>query len=292
MVLGAMGLGTSNTASFGRGMSFKSAADLFKSAYELGVCVIDTADTYGSGDSERLIANAINRDFKNDFFIITKAGFPCSSLPGWMSPLNQVSKKLMQKAGKNKNFTGNYLEKSLHQSLKRLKRDSVGAFILHEPISGDNVTDDTWASLEKIKKLGMAELVGVSSADSKIIEKGLLSKQVDIVETPISFKSVEYKKIVSICLESNVNLVANQIFLPLSFLDQNKTEKINSIIAKYGYSNIHIRNILISYAQSFAGVSTVLFGTTNLTHLQDNVSAIGNKYPNDFFVSIEKVFNS
>lgn len=292
MSLGVIGIGTSNIASVGRTMSSKAAFDLFKSAKELGINLIDTADTYGSGDSERLIAKAINTDFKNDFFIITKAGFPYSNLPGWISPLNQFSKKVKQKVGNKKNFSGKYLEKSLYLSLKRLKRETVGAFVLHEPVAGDNVTEDTWLSLEKIKKLGMAELVGISSSDFNIIQQGLSTQQIDIVETPVSFMAVDYKKILTACLNANVGVVANQIFLPLSFLNQNKTEKINSIIAEYGYSNIHIRNILISYAQSLRGVSTVLFGTTNLAHLQDNVSAIGNKYSNDFFVSIEKVFNS
>ena len=91
-----LGIGTSQIASLGRGINHSEAKRLFDTALDYQVTTIDTADTYGSGDSERMIGKAIQAK-RSDFYVITKAGFPHVHLPGFLSPLNQIGKKVLQK---------------------------------------------------------------------------------------------------------------------------------------------------------------------------------------------------
>ena len=80
----------------GRSISNAEASKLFKTALDLNVKVIDTSNTYGSGDSERMISKSVKEN-RNEFFLITKAGFPHVYLPAYLSPLNQIGKKILQK---------------------------------------------------------------------------------------------------------------------------------------------------------------------------------------------------
>src|SRR5437899_2655867 len=102
------GLGTSQIASLGRRLPYSKALKLFGTAFDNNVNIIDTADTYGSGDSEYLIGKILSQMNDNPF-IITKAGFPYSAAPYWLSPLNQIAKKVKQKLHFRKNYTSEYI---------------------------------------------------------------------------------------------------------------------------------------------------------------------------------------
>ena len=104
------GIGTSRIASMFDKMPQNLVNDLFSKALENNIRVIDTADTYGSGDSEITIGKAI-KNKRDEYFIISKAGFPYVSLPTFFSPLNQVGKKIIQKFGIKNNYSKAYLLK-------------------------------------------------------------------------------------------------------------------------------------------------------------------------------------
>ena len=90
-----LGLGTSNLASFGRALSFKKAKNLIDQAIDAEIKTFDTADTYASGDTERLIGKIIQNK-RDKIFIISKVGLPYIDLPEFLSPLNQFGKKILQ----------------------------------------------------------------------------------------------------------------------------------------------------------------------------------------------------
>ncbi|WP_433983092.1 aldo/keto reductase [Tunturiibacter empetritectus] len=87
-----MGLGTGRLASLGSSLTRRQAIGLIHAAIDHDIRVIDTADTYGSGDSERVIGAALKERRRDDCFLITKAGFAHVALPAAFSPLNQIGK--------------------------------------------------------------------------------------------------------------------------------------------------------------------------------------------------------
>src|SRR6478672_8260903 len=92
-----------------------TAIAVLRSAVELGVNFIDTADSYGPNVSEELIAETLS-PYPKDLVIATKGG--------WNRP------------GPNQwghNATPEHLRKAVEGSLKRLRRERIDLYQLHIP---------------------------------------------------------------------------------------------------------------------------------------------------------------
>jgi pyridoxine 4-dehydrogenase len=265
----SLGLGTSHTASLGRRISTAEAKNLFHLALELNVTTIDTSDTYGSGDSERMIGRAISAKRK-DFQIITKAGFPYLDLPGFMSPMNQIGKKILQKSNIKKCYSKDYLIKSLEKSLKRLGTDYVDAFLLHEPLGSELLyNDDFFEGLELIKKKGMAHHIGISTNDLQAYQIAVDNIELDVVQTAMPYGIDEKDTVFYHAKTNNIPVVVNQILNPYrSFLQNNE---VCAVLDKYGKTNEELISILLAYTIEYKKGQCALIGTRNPTHLIQNV---------------------
>lgn len=114
-------------------------------AFEKGVNFFDTADLYGNGHSEEIIAEAIN-GHRDKIIIATKGG----TLPhrGFTMP---------------QDFSEQHLAKALHGSLKRLKTDYVDLFQLHSPQIDDIERCNVINTLEQFKTAGKIREYGISA---------------------------------------------------------------------------------------------------------------------------------
>jgi len=267
-----MGLGTGRLASLGSQLTRAQAIALIHAAIDHGIKVIDTADTYGSGDSERVIGAAIKDRRREDCFLITKAGFAHVALPAAFSPLNQIGKKMKQKISPGRDFSKAYLLRSVERSLRRLCTDHVDAFLLHAAVVGEP-TDESWAALEEIRTKGMSRMTGVSTSDPEVVRQGLASGQVMIVETPVSLLAPNAERIGALCAEGQVPLIANEVLKPQRMLKERITEW-SAMRERYGVGMTATPQLLIAYASAARGVSTVLIGTLSASHLAENVRAL------------------
>ncbi|MBR9998225.1 MAG: aldo/keto reductase, partial [Cyclobacteriaceae bacterium] len=93
-------------------------------AIDRGVTLIDTADVYGHGHSEKLIADVIRERGRENIVIATKAGNDFyNATPEddrGMGPIIQT-------------YTQEYIIFAVEQSLKRLKVDALDILQLHSP---------------------------------------------------------------------------------------------------------------------------------------------------------------
>ncbi len=267
-----LGLGTGRLASLGSKLTAAQRTTLIHTALDNGIRVLDTADTYASGDSERAIATALKDRQRDDCFLITKAGFSHVALPAMLSPLNQVGKKLVQKLSPGRNFSKAYLLRSIERSLKRLGTDHVDAFLLHAAVAGEP-TSETWEALEQIRAKGMSRATGLSSSDLRLVQDGLATGQVSIVETPVSLVAPRSTAILEICGAHNVPVVANEILKPQALLKIRATDW-NTLLARHGLTSVNTVNLLIAFAAAQPAVATVLVGTTSVEHLIKNLGAL------------------
>ena len=114
-----------------------------KTAIDNGINFFDTADTYGLGESERTLAEALGGKI-NDAIITTKFGVRVEN---------------------GKTFYDNskeYIESALIKSLKRLNRDYIDLYQVHYR---DGVTPltDVAETLEKLKRQGKIRYYGLSN---------------------------------------------------------------------------------------------------------------------------------
>lgn len=116
-----------------------------RSALDRGVTLIDTADVYGFGHSEELIAEVLKERGKQEVIIATKAGndfyHATSADDHGYGPIRQ-------------NHDKNYLIWAVEQSLKRLDLEAIDILQLHSPDTEKLHWDDPWEALEKLKQDG------------------------------------------------------------------------------------------------------------------------------------------
>ncbi len=114
-------------------------------AIDHGVTLIDTADVYGFGHSEELIARVIKDRGKNNIVIATKAGndfyHATSEDDRGYGPIKQT-------------YTKEYIIFAAEKSLKRLGVEAIDILQLHSGSLENIERDEPWLALEQLKKDG------------------------------------------------------------------------------------------------------------------------------------------
>ena len=209
-----LGLGTGTLASLGRAASLTEVNLLLEAMSATGATVIDTADSYASGDCERLLGKAL-RGRRKGFVIATKAGYRHANFPGPFKALNQWVKKGMHLAGWRQCFSPVYLSNSLERSLTRLRCEVLDAFLLHSPPQ-EVVTDHTvLAHCGHLISAGKALRVGISSENPKVIRAAIDSGIFQVIQTPANMMVSEaLMPLWNDCAAAGIHLMGNHVFSP------------------------------------------------------------------------------
>ena len=120
------------------------SVDAVHAALDAGVNFIDTADSYGLGHSEEVLATAL-AGRRDEVVIATKFGSRVTPSGEWV-----------------KDFSGDWIRQAAEASLRRLKTDYVDLIQCHSPWDPAALTDDTFAALEELKECGAVRHYGVS----------------------------------------------------------------------------------------------------------------------------------
>lgn len=269
--LSRVGIGTSRAASLGSRMAPAAFTAFLKLATERGVNLIDTSDFYGSGDAERLIGRTLKAT-GYPFFVVTKAGLPRVHTPGWLSPLNQIAKKVKQRTGAKNNYSAAYLLASVQQSNQRLGVATADALLLHEPTWADLATTDAWEGLAAIRQQGLARYTGVSTDDYRVVEAGIRSGQVQLVQTPVTWRTDN--AITTLCRAHGIPVIANQVLQSYGSLRESFAQHEAAVQGLAGLAGISLAQLLIGGVLAEGKADAVLFGTSNPAHLVHNIDAL------------------
>ncbi len=146
-----------------------------RAALDEGVTLIDTADVYGFGHSEDLVAEVMaERGGKGDVVIATKAG----------NDFYNVSEDDDKGYGPIKsNSDKDYIIYAAEQSLKRLKVDCLDILQLHSQPTELLDRDDPWEALETLKKQGKIKYAGWSiQSFQETNQSFLLDRHKDLID--------------------------------------------------------------------------------------------------------------
>jgi len=143
-------------------------------AIDQGVTFIDTADVYGFGHSEDLIAEVIKERGKQNIIIATKAGndfyFAKKENDKGYGPIKQT-------------YTKEYLIYAAEKSLKRLNVEALDILQLHSPDLEKLERDEPWEALEQLRKDGKVLYAGFSIQSFKETEQAhLLDKHYELID--------------------------------------------------------------------------------------------------------------
>ena len=169
--LSRLGLGT---MTWGRDTDEHEAADQCRAFIDAGGNFIDTANTYGDGDSERVIGGLIGTLFNRDEVIIaTKAGL---SFPDGIRNVDTSRANLIAE---------------LDKSLVRLGTDFIDIWQIH---AWDSLTplDETLSALDYAYTTGRARYVGVSNYSGWQLARAASKQASNSMKAPITTIQCEY----------------------------------------------------------------------------------------------------
>ncbi|MPZ07765.1 MAG: aldo/keto reductase [Nitrososphaeraceae archaeon] len=149
---------------------------------DLGLTHIDTAEMYGNGHVEEMVAESI-ADRREEVFLVSKVPPSNSSYEGTL--------------------------KACAQSLKRLKTDWLDLYMLHWP--GPHSIKETTRAMEKLVAEGMVRFIGVSNFDVEELyeaERALQNERMacDQVLHHVSYRGIE-RRLLSYCTEHEIAVV-------------------------------------------------------------------------------------
>ncbi len=123
---------------------------LLRRAHELGVNFFDTADTYGSGKGETLLADARGHR-RAEIIIATKGGY------AWY---NHPMRRGQQE--RPHDWSPQFIRFGVEESLKRLDTDYIDFYQLHNPRMEAIESDELFATLEDLKSEGKIRHYGAA----------------------------------------------------------------------------------------------------------------------------------
>ena len=139
LTVSVVGLGCNN---FGMTIDERKSADVVHAALDAGINFFDTADMYGSTNSERFLGKALARR-RNEAVVATKFGLRASDeFSGGARP--------------------DYVRKAADASLKRLNMDRIDLYQLHKPDASVPIAD-TLAAMNELVVAGKVREIGCSN---------------------------------------------------------------------------------------------------------------------------------
>jgi aryl-alcohol dehydrogenase-like predicted oxidoreductase len=199
-----LGLGCSRIGSFNNPLPDREALRLVQSALDMGVRVLDTANVYGQGDSERVIGRAL-KGRRDDAFVVTKCGMSFSPRMRLLLPLKPLLRPLLRPllawrrggggaapgvataqraAALRRSFAPAALIASLEGSLRRLGLDDVDGLLLHSPDAAALADPAIAATLARLKQAGRVRHFGVSCDDADSLHAALAMPGLTMLQLP------------------------------------------------------------------------------------------------------------
>ena len=230
---------------------------------ELDVNLIDTADSYGPGISEQLIAEALY-PYRSGLVIATKGGWERPGPGQWTH-----------------NASPKHLTTALEGSLKRLRLDRIDIHQLHAP---DNAVsfEASVETLAKLREQGKIRHVALSNVTREHIERARKIVPIVSVQNRYSFADRESDYIVDYCEQNGI------AFLPWAPLGQAKEahEAIKKIADQLHATSLQVA---LAWLLKRSKVIVPIPGTSSANHLEENIGAASLTLPPDAFDRLSAV---
>ncbi|HTL47339.1 MAG TPA: aldo/keto reductase [Verrucomicrobiae bacterium] len=249
-----------------------------ETAWEHGVNFFDTADTYGDGHSEKLIARFLKSKPRDKVIVASKAGWDFYHEPV------------------RKNFTPEHIRFACEQSLKRLEVDAIDVHQLHNPCLDEIAKGEAVGELDKLRKEGKIRFIGISVHREDEALAALKDPRVDTVQ--LIFNLIDQRMAENVfdkAKAANVGIIARE---PLACgyltgkygpshefakgdhrrrwhkdkleIDTQKIEKLKSILATRRLSLVRAA---LEFVLDFDAVSTVIPGAKRREQVLENLLA-------------------
>ena len=218
-------------------------------AVELGINLIDTADSYGPEVSERLIAEALH-PYPKGLVIATKGGLTRSGPEKW-APVGRPE----------------YLRQCVEMSLRRLRVDRIDLYQLHR-IDPKVPAAETLGALKELQVAGKIRHIGLSEVSVAEIEQAKKTVAIVSVQNLYNIGNRQSEAVLDYCAKHSIGfipwfpLAAGEMARPGSALDK--------AARKHGAT---VSQLALAWLLHRSPVMLPIPGTSSVAHLEENQGA-------------------
>jgi aryl-alcohol dehydrogenase-like predicted oxidoreductase len=258
---------------------------------------IDTADAYGRGHSEELIAQVL-KTRRKEVILVTKGGNQFTVRQGL------------------RNFDPDYITSALEASLRRLQIETIDLYQLHNPSQEVMRRGDIFERLERFKREGKIRFYGVSLEKT---EDGIIAIETGKPDTLQVVYNILHQdpeeKLFPLAQKENVGIIAR---VPLergvlsgrfkSTAEFAQKDWRRGVFSEEGLAQTHaaveklgflvkgevpnLAQAALRFVLSNLIVSTVIPGIRTVKQVEDNVAVSGKTLPADDLVTLWKLYRS
>ena len=248
----------------------EAAPLLVRRAVDLGVQFIDTADIYGDGASEEIIAEALV-PYPDDVLIATKGGF----VPGVVDrsrvvPGQPLTAPLLPPDGRPE-----YLRRVCDASLRRLRVDTIELYQLHAP-DPKVPFEDSVGALVELREEGKLRHIGVSNVNRKHLATALTITPIASVQNRYNPTDRSSERVLEMCEEQGI------AFLPWGPISADN-EAIDTIASR---EHATPQQVALAWLLARSPRMLPIPGTSSIAHLEENVAALDLELSDDDIAAV------
>jgi pyridoxine 4-dehydrogenase len=225
-----------------------NAGRVLHRALELGVNLIDTADSYGPEASESMIAEFLY-PYPKDLVIATKGGFTRPNRVTW-----------------GKDGRPEHLRNALEGSLRRLRLEQIQVYQFHTPDPEVPYAESVGA-LAELQRAGKIRHLGVSNVSVAQLEEARRIAPIVSVQNEYNIRKRSSDEVLSACERLKIPFLP---WYPLGGLVRVRGAALNRVAKRYGMTSAQVA---LAWLLAKSPVMLPIPGTRSIDHLEDNVLA-------------------
>jgi pyridoxine 4-dehydrogenase len=226
----------------------KEAIAVLRRAVELGINLIDTADSYGPHVAEELIREALH-PYPAGLVIATKAGLARTGPDAWI-PLGRPE----------------YLRQECEMSLRRLKLERIDLFQLHR-IDPSVPAEDQFGLLRDLQKEGKVRCVGLSEVGVAEIEEARRTVAIATVQNLYNLTERKHEDVLQYCTQQNLGFIP---WFPLA--TGNLAAPGSPLKRAADRLGAQPSQVAVAWLLKKSPVMMPIPGTSKVKHLEENVA--------------------
>ncbi len=226
-----------------------AAIKVLRRAIELGVNLIDTADSYGPNTSEELIAEALH-PYPSGLLIATKGGLVRGGPGDW-----------------SRNCHPDHLKAACEGSLKRLRVERIDLYQLHA-VDPRVPYEESVGALVELQAQGKIRHVGVSNVNADQLRRARALAKVVSVQNRYNFGDRRADPVLEVCERDGLG------FLPWYPLDSGPLTQAGGPLARIAHRlGATPAQTALAWLLARSPVVVPIPGTSSVAHLEENVGA-------------------
>jgi aryl-alcohol dehydrogenase-like predicted oxidoreductase len=225
------------------------AVRVLRRAVELGINFIDTADSYGPGVSEEIIAEALH-PYPAGLAIATKGGFDRPGPGKWVE-----------------NGKPEHLRSACEDSLRRLRLDRIDLYQLHR-IDPKVPPEDQFGTLKDLQAQGKIKHIGLSEVSVQQIQHARMTVPIVSVQNRYSITDRGSEDVLEYCEKEKLG------FIPWFPLAAGRVSGAQSPVGRIAARwKVTSSQVALAWLLARSPVVLPIPGTSRVEHLEENVAA-------------------